>query len=288
MRHAVILTTILFVTCAAFAQSGNSEVFLYSVSRTESGLSLADGRNISNSPGYDNQPSFGYGDRSILFTSIRDDRSPDIYEYDLKAKTLERVTNSPESEYTPREKVPGQITFVREGEGQEMTVWKRDRKTGKEKRALKNSEPVAYYDFNAKGGALVWIRYAFMARYVDPAAGLNLYVSDNVLPSAPQQIPDSASFSFVYRRPDGSLWIKEFDPKTRAVRPIVRVNDEKIDYCWTPDQMILSGSGSKLFGFREGKGDGWSLIADLSADGLKEITRVAASGDGRSLAIVSN
>ena len=66
--------------------------------------------NISDSPGYDNQPSFTPDGASVLFTSVRPERKPDpangaaigsdIYRYDLAGKTISRVTNTPESEYS--------------------------------------------------------------------------------------------------------------------------------------------------------------------------------------------
>ena len=56
--------------------------------------------NITNRPGYDNQPSFTPDSRAILFTSIREDGQSDIYRYDIASKAIARVTSTPESEYS--------------------------------------------------------------------------------------------------------------------------------------------------------------------------------------------
>ncbi len=58
--------------------------------------------NISNSPGYDNQPSFTPDGASLLFTSVRAERKPDpangaaigsdIYRYDLAGEAISQVT----------------------------------------------------------------------------------------------------------------------------------------------------------------------------------------------------
>ena len=66
--------------------------------------------NITNSPGYDNQPSFTPDGREILFTSARviptppppappglalRDGQTDIYRYDIAARRISRVTQTP-------------------------------------------------------------------------------------------------------------------------------------------------------------------------------------------------
>src|SRR5690349_17822283 len=56
--------------------------------------------NITNRPGYDNQPSFTPDSRSVLFTSVRGDGQADIYRYDRRTRSTSRLTNTPESEYS--------------------------------------------------------------------------------------------------------------------------------------------------------------------------------------------
>jgi Tol biopolymer transport system component len=58
--------------------------------------------NITNSPGYDNQPSFAPDGGAIFFTSVRGGGTQtDIYRYDLASAAITRVTSTPESEYSP-------------------------------------------------------------------------------------------------------------------------------------------------------------------------------------------
>src|SRR5690242_10480402 len=56
--------------------------------------------NITNRPGYDNQPAFTADTHGILFTSTHEDGQSDIYRYDLGTKAVTRVTSTPESEYS--------------------------------------------------------------------------------------------------------------------------------------------------------------------------------------------
>src|SRR5512133_2953650 len=89
----------------------DTEIYLASLSTASGRVTIGAPVDISNSPGYDNQPSVTPDGRSILFTSVRGDRKPDpansaatgsdIYRYDIAGQQLTRVTDTPESEYSP-------------------------------------------------------------------------------------------------------------------------------------------------------------------------------------------
>lgn len=272
-----------------FAQVANPEIFLFSILVKDGKTVLADGKNITNNPGYDNQPAFSADGRSILFTSVRGGENADIFEYFIADGRIDRVTNSKDDgEYSPRELDGNTITFVREGKAQQMTVWKLDRKTKKELPAFEIKEPIGYYAWNYRGDALVWIRYASMVHWVNSEKGINRFVADFAQPSIPHQIPGTGKFSFLERLPNDELWIKEFDPTTQAVRPIAQPKDGKRDYCWMTDGSLLIGSGSKLFRYDPNKGKTWELVADLNGLGIKDITRMAVSFDGKLIVVVSN
>ncbi len=272
-----------------FSQDAGSEIFLFDILEHKGdAILLGRGKNITGNPGYDNQPAFSFDSGSILYVSSRGGKSTDIYEYFLGSGKTVRITSSEEGEYSPRALDRNTITFVREGKGQEMTVWKYDRGTKKEALALHIKEPIGYYAWNYKGDALVWVRYAFMVRWVNPTKGINEFVANYAQPSIPQQIPGTSRFSFMQRQPNDELWIKEFDPITRAIRPIIQSKDGKKDYCWMMDGSLLMGSGDKLFRFDEKSGKGWVTLVDMKQYGIKDISRMAVSFDSKHLAVVSN
>ena len=283
-----LIVTLFVQTLPAFSQTSNPEIFLFSVEKKDGKFAFADGKNITNNLGYDNQPSFSLDNHSLLFTSNRNGKDTNIYEYILADGKTTQITTSEDNEYTAKELDGNTINFVREGKGQEMTVWKYNRQTKQESPALKNKEPIAYYAFNSKGDALVWIRYAFFIHWVNPEKGINKFVTDYAQPSTPQRIPNTDNFSFMKRLPNDEIWIYEFNPSNQAVRPVVQTKDGKITYCWMPDGSLLIGSGTKLFRFDEKSDKTWVQIADLSSFGIKDIGRIAVSSDGKYLALVSN
>ena len=290
MKQNLILFLILLL-CGLniFAQAPDSEIFLFSIDKTDGKYSFSDAKNISNNAGYDNQPAFSLDGKSILFTTNRREGNFDIYEYSIADGKTSPLVTSVDNEYTAKQLDAETITFVREGKAdQTMTVYKMSRGTKKEMPAFSVKEPIAYYAFNKRGDALVWIRYAFMMHFVNTEKNINRYVANYAQPSVPHLIPGTKNFSFMVRHPDDSLWIKEFDPETEAIRPIITSKDGKKDYTWLPDGSLLIGSGSKLFRFDEKTDETWVEIADLSSFGIKEITRMAVSSDGKYLALVDN
>ena len=289
-KQPIFLLLLVFfaLTSLTFSQQPNPEIFLFSIEKNADKFTFSGGKNITNNAGYDNQPSFSLDNRSILFTSNRNGKDTNIYEYFLADGKTEQITTSEDNEYTAKDFDGKTINFIREGKGQEMTLWKYDRQTKQESNALKIKEPVAYYAFNSKGDALVWVRYAFFIHWVNPEKNINRFVTDYAQASTPQLIPNSDNFSFIKRLPNDELWIYEFNPSNQAVRPIVQPKDGKITYSWMPDGSLLTGSGTKLYKFDEKTDKRWVEVADLATFGIKDIGRLAVSFDGKYLALVSN
>src|SRR6476660_3296359 len=81
-----------------------TDIFLapLSISSTDGRPTIGKPVNVTNRPGYDNQPAFTPDSRGMLFTSIHEDGGgqSDIYRYDVGTKAITRVTSTPESEYS--------------------------------------------------------------------------------------------------------------------------------------------------------------------------------------------
>src|SRR5687767_7626319 len=107
----ILFITLAFVAIQAHAPP-DTEVFLVPLSRAGVKVAVGATVNISNSPGYDNQPSFLPDGSAILFTSARSRvvsapvegvpapaAQMDIYRYDLGSKRVTQVTDTLLSEY---------------------------------------------------------------------------------------------------------------------------------------------------------------------------------------------
>ena len=106
------------------------------------------------------------------------------------------------------------------------------------------------------------------------------------IPTTPHVIPGTNRFSFMHQQGNGEVWIKELDPETLAIRPLTSVIGSNRNYGWTPGGNLLMCDGTRLQSWTpESKGQ-WKLVADLDSFGIKNVTRIAISPDGKKLAVV--
>lgn len=266
----------------------------------DGGLDFA--MNITAREGYDNQPSFTPDGTAILFTR-RDAQQTDIYawEFTSRGSAPRRVTDTPESEYSPTVTPDGKgISVIRvEADGMQR-LWRFALDGTAPALVLKDVTPVGYHAWGDAGQlALFVLGSPNSLQLADARTGRSAIVARGIGRSL-HRLPGRATFSVVQaegpalsepRRGESKgadRWIKELDPKTRTLTPLVRTLDAPdADYTWTPDGAILAATkGDVLMRWKAG-GD-WTRVADLGAQGLKDVTRLAVSPDGRWLAIVAN
>ena len=100
------------------------------------------------------------------------------------------------------------------------------------------------------------------------------------------RIPKEDAMSFVHKQSASEWQIKKFDNKTESISVIITTLSGREDLAWTPDGTIIMSDGSKLFQYKPGKSKGWEEIATNFPAEVKGITRLAASADGKKLALV--
>lgn len=267
------------------------DIFLFDMEETGDEMKISNGRNITQRPGYDNQPWFTPDSQSVLFTANRKPDRTDVFEYFIESGETKQVTDSPTQEYSPQ--ISGDnktLSFVTDGETANQSIWQIERGSQQANWLLANQgerEPVGYYSWNHDTGyILYWSRYGFNMRLVHQSKVLSHYVSGDAVPSTPHIIPDTKCFSFLHRQGNGEVWIKELDPESLAVRPLTAVRGNNHNYGWTPGGWIVMCDGQQLYRWSPESENGWQPVADLASHGLQGVTRVAISPDGKKLAIV--
>lgn len=262
-------------------------------------LSVADGVFTVGEPvaatdrdGYDNQPAFLPGGEALLYSSIGDDGQAEIHRYDLREGRSERLTRTPEDEYSPT-LLPGRDGFsvVRVEPDGKQRLWRFDASGGDPALLLERPDQVGYF---------AWIDPSTVALFVlgdddaPPTLQIALIGSGEAKTMAEsvgrclQRVPGRRAISFVHKESDEAWWVKQLDVDSGRIEPLVQTLPDCEDYAWTPEGTLLMPCGTKLHAWRRGSDDSWREIADLRGFGLFGLTRAALSPSGDRVALVAD
>jgi WD40-like Beta Propeller Repeat len=298
-----ILLLALVLAGQAVPSPPDTEIFLASLSVRDGKVEIGKPINISNNPGYDNQPAFTPDGAAVLFTSVRGGRKPDpansaatgsdIYRYDIAAARLSQVTNTPEAEYSPTVMPDGRhISVIRVEADGTQRLWRFTTDGTQPELVLRDVKPVGYHAWaDANLLALFVLGQPATLQVADVRTG-QAQVAASGIGRSIQRIP-GGGISFVARtsasdgQPAG-LTVSELDAATRQTTPLVRVpaGATEADTAWTPDRLLLATARGQLFGWRRGAAE-MTLVADLGELGLHSVTRLAVSPKGDRIALVA-
>lgn len=250
--------------------------------------------NLTQRIGYDNQPSFTPDGRAILYTAIEGDGPSDIWRLDLATRDRTNVSRtSVESEYSATPMPDGvHFSTVRVEADSVQRLW-RFALRGDEAPVLliEKIQPVGYHvwasdvmlglyvlgaPLGAPGGAPATLQLA------DVRTGTADVVARNI-GRALQKIPGRAAISYLQQGRDGA-WITALDLLTGRSTPIAKSPDRSDYHVWTPEGVLLAGSGSRLLAWVDGR---WDVVTDLAVHGVRAISRLALSPSGDRLAFVA-
>jgi Tol biopolymer transport system component len=302
----MMMTAIVAVMAAWLSQPLNppadTEIFLAPLTIVAGALTVGPPVNITNSQGYDNQPSFSPDGSAVFFTSDRGAATTvqtlfrtDIYRYDIEARTVTRITDTPEGEFSPAVTPDGRhISVIRVEADSTQRLWRFTLDGKQSELVLSGVKPVGYHAWAGDRTLVLFVLgQPATLQIADTRTGTAEIVARGVGRSI-QRIPGGRTVSFVEREPAAqqggapTLWIRELDAETRRVTPLVRAvaGATEADCAWTPRGMLLMASGGTLYGWRRGDPD-WTRVADLDALGLKGVTRLAVSPKGDRIAFVT-
>jgi len=277
-----ILATSLFT----FAQE-NTEVYVFDIAPAYEGLQLLNARNISNNEGYDNQPSF-ISNEKLVFAGNNNGQT-DISEYNLTSKLQKWVNQKTEGgEYSPQ-KFPSNedVAAVRLDKDGLQRLYRYSLATGKSSEIIKDLQ-VAYFAFynDKKMLATVLDGDKMDLVLIDVASKTADTLFYNAGRSL-QKIPKTNMMSYTLVNDEGNLDLYLLDMDSLENFFVTQLPIGIQDYVWINDTQILVGSGSSLFMYDTLGEPEWNKVASLSDYGIKNISRMAISPDGRKLALVA-
>lgn len=263
-----------------------TDIYVASLSRAGDTLRVGPPTNLTSRPGYDNQPFFTPDGRGFYYTSARGGQT-DIYRYDFGAASARRVTDTPESEYSPTPMPDGTgFSVVRVERDSSQRLWAFTLGGVAVKPVLDSIKPVGYHAWlNADTVYVFVLGEPATLRLAVPARGTAATVASDIgrtiLP-----VPGRHAISYIQRDSAGGT-IRSLDPASGSFVDLVRLPPGAEFFAWTPEGDLLSASGNAILRWRSGR-PGWEVVARFSEPGLQKISRLAVSPTGDRVALVSD
>lgn len=276
-----------------------TDVYVAPLSTTDGRLMMGKPENISASPGYDNQPFFTPDGEALLLTSARGSTnsacgSPqtDIYRYDLNARVLTQVTDTPECEYSPTVTPDRGISTIRVEADGTQRLWRFDSSGKNPSLVLADIKPVGYHAWlDDRTVALFVLGKPATLQVANTSTGKGEIVARNIGQSI-LRMP-GGGISFVQQAGTGAegtltvtgLTVENGKPSVEPLTAVVP-GASQAHLAWTPDGTLLMAHDGRLHAWRAGTSS-WQPIADLTVLGLANVTRLAVSPKGDRIAIVA-
>lgn len=276
---------ILIISFNSFSQD-NSAVYVYSLYPAYEGLQLLDKKQVSGTEGYNNQPSF-ISNETLLFAANNNGQT-DIAHFNLKTNQHSWINEKTEGgEYSPQT-IPTktEVAAVRLDNNGLQRLYKYS-KDGNISELVKDLQ-VAYYSFynDHKLVSTVLDGDAMDLVYID----LKNNAADTLFRNAGrslQKVPKTNYVSYSLVNDDSNLDIYLLDMDTFESYFVAELPIGIQDCVWINDTQLLIGSGKDLYMYDTLGNSKWTKVASLEAQGLKNITRMAISPDGKKLALVA-
>jgi len=282
----VIISLVAMCGAIPLGAQGSTDVFLAPLSMQNGRPVIGPPVNLTNRPGYDNQPSFTPDSKTILYTSTREDAQSDIYRIEIQTKAITRLTTTPESEYSATVMPGGQrFSVIRVERDSTQRLWSFAFDGSDPRVVIESLKPVGYH---------AWIDANNLALFVlgRPNALVHTDIRTQKSDTLARRIgrslvtlPGGGGFSFVRQEDSTSTLVAATWPGF-ATTDLVALPRGSQDIAWVSPTVVLTGSGSRLLAWTRG-GSGWQPVADFGAAGLTDVTRIAVSPDGHWLAIVA-
>jgi dipeptidyl aminopeptidase/acylaminoacyl peptidase len=278
----------------------DTDIFIVEMKLTGGRVEFGRPANVTNRPGYDNQPSFTPDGRAVLFSSQREGNQTDVYRHDLSTAETARLTSTPESEYSPTVTPDGKFfSVVRVEADGTQRLWKFPLAgTGAPALVMTDVKPVGYH---------LWLDARTLALFVLGAQNRPHTLQLAVLGKRPgevvelstmatnvgrsfQRVPSQKdSFTFVHKLAPDNWLIKTVDLRSHRTSPLAKTLPGSEDYARLPDGSLLMARDAKLFRLDPTAGQDWQEIADFAAACATacRITRLAVSPRADRLAFVA-
>lgn len=283
------LLAFLFFTPLFSQEDINHEIFLFTLSGDNEEIQISNGKNISQNPGYDNQPSF-YSSDTLIYSRTRNGQT-DIAGYSPAGSKILWFSNTKKgSEYSPQ-RIAGtsDLAAVRLDTTGLQLLYKYDKSTG-ESQVLISDQKVGYFFFYNE---------TTLVTAVLSGSGMDLVINELETGSSQvliknigrsiHKVPESNYISYTIRNDqnDMDLYLMDLEKEEPESFFLCTLPDGVQDYAWLDQNRMLLGKGPEIFMYDMlGKSE-WTPVTDLSKSGLSNITRITINKTRDKLALAA-
>ncbi|PHI19196.1 hypothetical protein CEQ90_14125 [Lewinellaceae bacterium SD302] len=295
MRQFLIILLVLGLSPLA-AQLPVTKVFSFELERRDTAFTFSNPQYLTafNPNGYNNQPSFVDDDVMLMAVQYPEMPQPDIFSFDLSARTQTRVTRTRSGEYSPKPIGDGsRFSAVRQeylGRDTVLRVW--EFPTNR----VDNGRPVFKY-LNGTG-YYSWLNSHQLALFLTGSPSqlvLGDVTTDKTVPLAENpgrsfdRLPNGNLIYVQKSNATGAPWLlmeKSLYKLNQPARTLVETLPGSEDFIVLNDGTVLMANGSKIYHFDPIRDRNWREIVDLRFYGIRKLSRLAYNGRDR-IAVVT-
>lgn len=263
-----------------------SDIWIGTLTLTDSGSTVAELTKINPREGYNNQPHFLPGG-DVLYTALTDEGNTDIFRYHRKDRNTSRVSTTPESEYSPT-LMPGGVglSVVRVEQDGTQRLWQLPLTKGKTAPLLPETTKVGYHTWLNERSLALFLVGEPHTLHIATLGKAETQLRAKQIGRCMALMPKGEGLSFVHKESESSWMVKQLDPTSGKIVDLVATLPGCEDYVWSAKGDLFMAKDAKLYRWRKGW-DNWREAFDFSSHGIQTIKRLALSGDMRQLALVS-
>lgn len=260
----------------------NNEIFLFDLVSDYDGVILKNGKNISQNPGYDNQPSF-FSNDTILYSGTRNGQT-DIAAFSIEKEDIYWLSGTAEgSEYSPQ-RIPGErdVAAVRLDTTGLQLLYRYQTGTGNSK-VLLPDQKVGYYFFYDDTTLITAVLSGTGMDLMknDLKSGTSEILIRNIGRSI-HKIPQShlISYTILNEQNELDLYLLDLEKEEPESFFLSSLPAGVQDYVWLDQDRILLGKDTEIYMYDMLGDSEWKQVADLSNFGLTNITRISINEAG--------
>ena len=277
---------LLFCSLISGAQVPDTDLWLFDLTCSKTGqYTIEKGRNITSRKGYDNQPFFSKDGSRIYFVGIGEDKQADIFSFKISSKKTERITSTPVSEYSPRltdDEVSFYCVMVEADSTQRVHRIELEKKTDVFVSAF---DSVGYCTFlNSDTAVYYKLTEPHSLRYHVISSGEDKWLANSPIRSIIKLNRHEVLYGI---KAGNHVTLFSYDMLLqKAVK--YADDDQASDNFLVHKQFgLLRSANNRISRFDKTSGT-WIDLFDLSAAGLKNVTRFAIDEKGKYLVVAEN